>query len=187
MCLLGMIFHERPMPPSVGRSGGGVAPYIEACIEAFGPGAACSRATFRRTKAMQLSGDLQTPSNASPPNTSEAEEDALFSRTATDFYRLKLEDGDTEVRVSKIRARPTCLTARCAEQVSQDGSSTRPQLREPAISRKKLGFDNVDQKLPIHRRRYFPESSLRAKSPITGRARRVGGHVDTNERPIGEK
>jgi predicted TIM-barrel fold metal-dependent hydrolase len=51
MRLLGCDFHERPLPPSSEEAAMAWRPYIETCIEAFGPErAACSRATFRPTR-----------------------------------------------------------------------------------------------------------------------------------------
>ena len=37
MCLLGYDFHMRPQPPSSGQAADAWRPYIETCIEAFGP------------------------------------------------------------------------------------------------------------------------------------------------------
>ena len=51
MCLLGYDFHLRPKPPSSEEAAAAWRPYIETCIEAFGPDRACSRAIFRPTRA----------------------------------------------------------------------------------------------------------------------------------------
>ena len=51
MCLLGYDFHQRPMPPSSEQLAAVWRPYIETCIEAFGPERACSKAIFRPTRA----------------------------------------------------------------------------------------------------------------------------------------
>ena len=51
MRLLGYDFHERAKPPSSEQAAAAWRPYIETCIEAFGPNRACSKATFRRTRA----------------------------------------------------------------------------------------------------------------------------------------
>ena len=51
MMLLGYDFHARPKPVSSEQAAAAWRPYMETCIEAFGPTAACSKATFRRTKA----------------------------------------------------------------------------------------------------------------------------------------
>ena len=37
MCVLGYDFHQRPKPPSSEESAAAWRPYIETCIEAFGP------------------------------------------------------------------------------------------------------------------------------------------------------
>ena len=51
MRLLGYDFHLRPKPPSSEQAAAAWRPYIETCIEAFGPDRACSKATFRPTRA----------------------------------------------------------------------------------------------------------------------------------------
>src|SRR3984957_10028086 len=90
MRLLGYDFHERPMPPSSEELAAAWRPYIETCIEAFGPQCGMFESNFPPDKG-QCS--YQVIFNAlkriAAPYT-EAERTPLFSRTATDFYRLKL-------------------------------------------------------------------------------------------------
>jgi len=53
--LFGMFdFHTRETPPSSEDLARAYKPYIETCIESFGPIAACSRATSRRTASVEL-------------------------------------------------------------------------------------------------------------------------------------
>lgn len=91
MRLLGYDFHERPKPPSSEEAAAAWRPYIETCIEAFGPARAMFESNFPPDKG-QCS--YQVIFNAfkriSAPY-SEAEKTALFSKTAADVYRLKLE------------------------------------------------------------------------------------------------
>ena len=56
-----------------------------------------------------------------------------------------------------------------------------------AISRKKLTFDNVDQKLPIQPAAIFPRKLVASQIPITVERDALEAMFDTNERPIGEK
>jgi predicted TIM-barrel fold metal-dependent hydrolase len=90
MRLLGYDFHERPMPPSSEELSAAWRPYIETCIEAFGPARCMFESNFPPDKG-QCS--YQVIFNAFKRITiacSDAEKTALFSKTATDVYRLKL-------------------------------------------------------------------------------------------------
>jgi len=90
MRLLGYDFHERPMPPSSEEAAAAWRPYIETCIEAFGPRA---RHVREQLPARQGQCSYQVIFNAFKriaAQYSETEKTALFSKTATDFYRLKL-------------------------------------------------------------------------------------------------
>ena len=90
MCLLGYDFHLRPNPPSSEQCAAAWRPYIETCIEAFGANRAMFESNFPPDKG-QCS--YQVIFNAfkrlSAPY-SEAEKTALFSKTATEVYRLRL-------------------------------------------------------------------------------------------------
>ena len=60
MCLLGYDFHLRPKPPSSEEAAAAWRPYIETCIEAFGPDPLHVREQFPAgQRPVQLSGDLQ--------------------------------------------------------------------------------------------------------------------------------
>ena len=79
MRLLGYDFHERPKPPSSEQAAAAWRPYIETCIEAFGPNRCMFESNFPPDKG-QCS--YQVIFNA--------EKTALFSKTAADVYRLDL-------------------------------------------------------------------------------------------------
>src|SRR5882672_6532199 len=88
MRLLGYDFHERPMPPSSEDLAAAWRPYIETCIEAFGPGRAMFEINFPVDKG---TGGYQAFWNAFKriaAGCSAAVKTALFSGTASRFYRL---------------------------------------------------------------------------------------------------
>ena len=91
MRLLGYDFHERAMPPSSEDAAAAWRPYIETCIEAFGPQRAMFESNFPPDKG-QCSYQVifNTFKRISAP-CSEAEKTALFSKTAAEVYRLKLD------------------------------------------------------------------------------------------------
>ena len=91
MCLLGYDFHERAMPPSSEEAAAAWRPYIETCIEAFGPGRCMFESNFPPDKGQCSYQVIFNAFKRIAAQYSEAEKTALFSRTATDFYRLKLE------------------------------------------------------------------------------------------------
>ena len=56
MIVNGFNFHAELLLPSSGEMAQAWRPYVDACIESFlAPAAACSRATFRSTRALELS------------------------------------------------------------------------------------------------------------------------------------
>jgi len=89
MNLLGYDFHTRPRPPSSEELAAAWKPYIETCIEAFGPDRCMFESNFPPDKG-QCS--YQVIFNAfkrlAAPYT-EAEKTALFSGTAARVYRLE--------------------------------------------------------------------------------------------------
>jgi predicted TIM-barrel fold metal-dependent hydrolase len=91
MCLLGYDFHLRPKPPSSEEAAAAWRPYIETCIEAFGPARAMFESNFPPDKGQCSYQVIFNAFKRIAAPYSEAEKTALFSRTATDFYRLKLE------------------------------------------------------------------------------------------------
>jgi predicted TIM-barrel fold metal-dependent hydrolase len=90
MCLLGYDFHERPMPPSSEQLATAWRPYIETCIEAFGPERCMFESNFPPDKGQCSYQVIFNAFKRIAASCSEAEKTALFSKTATDFYRLKL-------------------------------------------------------------------------------------------------
>ncbi|MES2193944.1 MAG: amidohydrolase family protein [Pseudomonadota bacterium] len=89
MRLLGYDFHERPMPPSSEQAATAWRPYIETCIEAFGPDRAMFESNFPPDKGQCSYQVIFNAFKRIAAQYSEAEKTALFSKTATEFYRLK--------------------------------------------------------------------------------------------------
>jgi predicted TIM-barrel fold metal-dependent hydrolase len=91
MRLLGYDFHERAMPPSSEQAAAAWRPYIESCIEAFGPARCMFESNFPPDKGQCSYQVIFNAFKRIAAQYSEAEKTALFSKTAADFYRLKLE------------------------------------------------------------------------------------------------
>jgi predicted TIM-barrel fold metal-dependent hydrolase len=91
MCLLGYDFHLRPKPPSSEEAAAAWRPYIESCIEAFGPSRCMFESNFPPDKGQCSYQVIFNAFKRIAAQYSEVEKTALFSQTATDFYRLKLE------------------------------------------------------------------------------------------------
>jgi predicted TIM-barrel fold metal-dependent hydrolase len=90
MRLLGYDFHERPKPPSSEEAAAAWRPYMETCIEAFGPDRCMFESNFPPDKGQCSYQVIFNAFKRIAAQYNEAEKTALFSRTATDFYRLKL-------------------------------------------------------------------------------------------------
>jgi predicted TIM-barrel fold metal-dependent hydrolase len=90
MRLLGYDFHERPMPPSSEQAAAAWRPYIETCIEAFGPNRAMFESNFPPDKGQCSYQVIFNAFKRIAAQYSEAEKTALFSGTAVEFYRLRL-------------------------------------------------------------------------------------------------
>jgi predicted TIM-barrel fold metal-dependent hydrolase len=90
MRLLGYDFHERPVPPSSEELATAWRPYIETCIEAFGPDRAMFESNFPPDKGQCSYQVIFNAFKRLSAQYSETEKTALFSKTAADFYRLKL-------------------------------------------------------------------------------------------------
>jgi predicted TIM-barrel fold metal-dependent hydrolase len=90
MCLLGYDFHKRPMPPSSEQLATAWRPYIETCIEAFGPERAMFESNFPPDKGQCSYQVIFNAFKRLAAQYSETQKTALFSKTAADFYRLKL-------------------------------------------------------------------------------------------------
>jgi predicted TIM-barrel fold metal-dependent hydrolase len=91
MRLLGYDFHERALPPSSEEAAAAWRPYIETCIEAFGPGRAMFESNFPPDKGQCSYQVIFNAFKRLAAPYSEAEKTALFSGTAAAVYRLKLE------------------------------------------------------------------------------------------------
>jgi predicted TIM-barrel fold metal-dependent hydrolase len=90
MRLLGYDFHERPLPPSSEEAAAAWRPYIETCIEAFGPDRCMFESNFPPDKGQCSYQVIFNAFKRIAAPYSEAEKTALFSKTAADVYRLKL-------------------------------------------------------------------------------------------------
>src|SRR6202051_4652305 len=88
MRLLGYDFHERPLPPSSEDLAAAWRPYIETCIEAFGPNRAMFESNFPPDKGQCSYQVIFNAFKRIAAPCSEAEKTALFLKTATDIYRL---------------------------------------------------------------------------------------------------
>ncbi|HXO68626.1 MAG TPA: amidohydrolase family protein, partial [Bradyrhizobium sp.] len=88
MCLLGTDFHQRPMPPSSEQLAAAWRPYIETCIEAFGPGRAMFESNFPPDKGQCSYQVMFNTFKRIGAQYSEAEKTALFAGTAREFYGL---------------------------------------------------------------------------------------------------
>jgi predicted TIM-barrel fold metal-dependent hydrolase len=91
MCLLGYDFHKRPRPPSSEQAAAAWRPYIETCIEAFGPSRCMFESNFPPDKGQCSYQVIFNAFKRIAAPYSEAEKTALFSKTAADVYRLKLD------------------------------------------------------------------------------------------------
>jgi predicted TIM-barrel fold metal-dependent hydrolase len=89
MSLLGYDFHLRPKPPSSEQAAAAWRPYIETCIEAFGADRAMFESNFPPDKGQCSYQVIFNAFKRIAAPYSETEKTALFSKTATDFYRLK--------------------------------------------------------------------------------------------------
>jgi predicted TIM-barrel fold metal-dependent hydrolase len=90
MRLLGFDFHERSKPPSSEQAAAAWRPYIETCIEAFGPERCMFESNFPPDKGQCSYQVIFNAFKRIAAQYGEAEKTALFSKTAADFYRLKL-------------------------------------------------------------------------------------------------
>ena len=90
MRLLGYDFHERPEPPSSEDAAAAWRPYIETCIEAFGPARCMFESNFPPDKGQCSYQVIFNAFKRIAAPYSEAEKTALFWNTAAEVYRLKL-------------------------------------------------------------------------------------------------
>ncbi len=90
MRLLGFGFHERPRPPASEELAAAWQPYVETCIEAFGPGRCMFESNFPPDKGQCSYLVIFNAFKRLAEKYSEAEKTALFSGTASRIYRLEL-------------------------------------------------------------------------------------------------
>ncbi|WP_027515311.1 amidohydrolase [Bradyrhizobium sp. WSM1417] len=90
MCLLGYDFHLRERPPSSEELAAAWRPYIETCIEAFGARRAMFESNFPPDKGQCSYQVIFNAFKRIAASLSETEKTALFSQTASNFYRLDL-------------------------------------------------------------------------------------------------
>jgi predicted TIM-barrel fold metal-dependent hydrolase len=88
MRLLGYDFHERLRPPSSEEAASAWRPYIETCIDAFGPQRCMFESNFPPDKGQCSYQVIFNAFKRIAAQYSEAEKTALFSGTATRVYRL---------------------------------------------------------------------------------------------------
>lgn len=91
MRLLGYDFHERGIPPSSEEVAQAWRPYIETCIEAFGPERCMFESNFPPDKGQASYQIIFNAFKRIAAQYSESEKDALFSGAASKFYRLRVE------------------------------------------------------------------------------------------------
>src|SRR5467141_4461361 len=90
MRLLGYDFHERPLPPSSEEAAAAWRPYIETCIEAFGPARSMFESNFPPDNGQCSYQVIFNAFKRIAAQYSEPEKTALFSGTAAGVYGLKL-------------------------------------------------------------------------------------------------
>ena len=90
MRLLGYGFDERPIPPSSEDLAAAWRPYIETCVEAFGPDRCMFESNFPPDKGQCSYQVIFNAFKRMAAQYSEAEKTALFSNTAIAFYRLQV-------------------------------------------------------------------------------------------------
>jgi predicted TIM-barrel fold metal-dependent hydrolase len=91
MRLLGHDFHERATPPSSEQLSEAWRPWIETCIDAFGPDRAMFESNFPPDKGQCSYQAIFNAFKRLSAQYSEADKTALFSGTAAKVYRLQLE------------------------------------------------------------------------------------------------
>ncbi len=90
MLYCGWDFHLRDVPPSSEELAAAWRPYVEACIEAFGPGRCMMESNFPVDKQTCGYGVLWNALKRITQNCSAAEKAALYRDTAARVYRLEV-------------------------------------------------------------------------------------------------
>ncbi len=88
MVSVGFDFHEKDTPPSSEDLAAAWRPYIEHCIEAFGPNRCMFESNFPPDKQSGGYTELWNAFKRISANASTAEKTALYSGTAAKVYRL---------------------------------------------------------------------------------------------------
>jgi predicted TIM-barrel fold metal-dependent hydrolase len=91
MRLPGFGFDEWPKPPSSEQAAAAWKPYIETCIEAFGPNRCMFESNFPPDKGQCSYQVIFNAFKRLAAPYSESDKTALFAKTATDFSRLQLQ------------------------------------------------------------------------------------------------
>jgi len=89
MKLGGFDFHRQDRPPSSAQLAEAWKPYIDACIDAFGPGRCMFESNFPVEKGSCSYGILWNAFKRIASGASRDEKDQLFARTAARIYRLQ--------------------------------------------------------------------------------------------------
>jgi predicted TIM-barrel fold metal-dependent hydrolase len=87
---LGYDFHERSKPPTSEETAAAWRPYVETCIEAFGPDRCMFESNFPPDKGQCSYQVIFNAFKRIAAQYSEPEKTALFSTTAANVYRLLL-------------------------------------------------------------------------------------------------
>ncbi|MFT3965522.1 MAG: amidohydrolase family protein [Sphingobium sp.] len=90
MIICGAKWHERPSPPTSLELAEAWRPYVESCIDLFGPDRCMFESNFPVDKAMYSYRTLWNAFKRLAAGASDSEGTALFSGTAADTYRLAL-------------------------------------------------------------------------------------------------
>jgi len=88
MKMFGFSFHQGELPPSSEELAAAWKPYVETCIEAFGPERAMFESNFPVDKGSYGYGVFWNACKRLAAGCSAAEKQSLFAGTATRFYRL---------------------------------------------------------------------------------------------------
>jgi predicted TIM-barrel fold metal-dependent hydrolase len=88
--LLGTEYEDRPLPPSSEETSVAWAPYVETCIESFGPGRCMMESNFPPDKGQCSFQVIFNALKRIVANYSNTEKDDLFFGTAARTYRLEL-------------------------------------------------------------------------------------------------
>ena len=92
MVIAGFDFHLEPEPPSSEQLAAAWRPYIESCIQAFGPARCMFESNFPVDKASYSYAAYWNACKRLAQGASATEKAELFSRSAARFYRLELPE-----------------------------------------------------------------------------------------------